>query len=137
MVYRYLSILWLRSPCIIYEDYWFHFFNVWINLMSYFVQTMPFLLAGHEGQSTFYYICTGENPKTVGQEWLLESAIHESKRAKSMKLRGAANVVLFVTVLIHIFIGLRIKHYKSKAKHCQTSPSDTVIATRYLKILNR
>jgi hypothetical protein len=93
----YVFIFWLKNPLNFQDDFWSTFVNLWIISFSLISQFVYVFLPGR--QPLNFYICSGSF-----------EANSYYKLAK--KTNWSALIVQVISILLHIFVNIRVKRYK-------------------------
>ena len=100
-IFRYSYIFWLKNPAAFHDEFWCVFINVFANVFGLVSQ-----LTWHQSlprQPIGYYICSGIDP---------------TEQLKTpLKIYGVLEIS---SMLLNIFIWIRIKVYKSKESNFGT-----------------
>ena len=100
IITRYIFIFWLKNPTIFQDDFWNLFINIWILGFVHIIQIIYYLTPGRN--YLYYYICSGQNPI--------------SDQQKTLKTDFVGQLVTGFSIVIHVFIYIKIKLYKKKIK---------------------
>ena len=90
-------MFWLRNPAAFHDDFWCLFIDIWVQGFGFISQLSWHLIIPR--QPLGYYICSGIDPTE-----LLKTPL---------KIYGLVEIS---SILLNVFICIRIKIYKSKEK---------------------
>jgi hypothetical protein len=97
---RYMCIFWLKDPSAFQDDFWTYFLNIWIAGVSYISQFIFIYMPGK--QSINFYLFSGINP--------------DDDDDQPRKINISILVILIASIIVHLFVNIRIFFYKIKAK---------------------
>jgi len=100
IITRYIFIFWLKNPTVFQDDFWNLLINIWIFGFVHIIQIIYYLMPGRN--YLYFYICSGKNPVPEQQ--------------KAFKADFIGQLVTGFSVVIHIFIFIKISLYKKKVK---------------------
>jgi len=95
-IVRYILIFWLKNPSAFKDEFWCNFISSWIRVFCFSYTTVRYSLPNR--QLLNYYVCSGVDPT-------------EDFKKNPAILKGAIEII---SLLINVFVYLRIKIYKSK-----------------------
>ena len=108
-ILRYMCIFWLKDPASFQDDFWTYFLNIWIAGFSYISQLVFIYLPGK--QPINFYIFSGKNPADDDSE--------------PLKLNLAILIIGLASIIVHLFVNIRVFFYKIKAKKIVTEQNFT------------
>ena len=97
-VAKYAYIFWLKNPTSFADDFWCHFLSLWIYLTTLLWMYTLNYLTGRT--SVAYLICTGQGLTTPDRSPATAYTVYA--------------VILLASLIIHIFINVKIKIYKER-----------------------
>jgi hypothetical protein len=100
ILFRYIFIFWLKNPTVFQDDFWNLFINIWIFGFVIINQIISSQMPGR--RALYYYTCSGLNPA-------LEKHSHG-------KYEYVVLALLVLTILIHLFISIRLYFYRKDIK---------------------
>ena len=106
IIIRYIYIFWLKNVAAFNDDFWHIVINIWIVGFSIVTQIFVFWMPGCS--SLYYYICTGKNP-LVDQKIPLKNATGQQ-------------FLTAISILLHIYVLVRIHLYNKKHSHKSCRP---------------
>ena len=106
---QYMCIFWLKDPASFHDDFWTLFIKIWIVGFSYISQFVFVYQPGK--QNINFYLFSGTNPS--------------SDDLKPITFNMAIIVIKLTTIIIHVFVKIRIFVYKKTKKVITTEQSFT------------
>ena len=101
---RYVFIFCLRNPFAFNDDFWYLVINIWIVAFSFMNQVVMALMPGRS--TLYFYICSGRSP-------LKDQDI-------PAKVGLAQQLLTVVSILLHIYVLIKIHLYNKKVTITQT-----------------
>lgn len=110
MIVRYLFTFHVKNPTAAQHDFWTMLITTWTFLLAFFVQTIFVLWPGMNPAQ--FYVCIG--------------SMTESLMMSKPKMNHAFSALFILTVIIHVCLGIKIKHYELKISHTASPLSDNL-----------
>ena len=101
---RYIFIFCLKNPAAFNDDFWYLVINVWTVAFSFVTQAVSAMMPGRS--TVYFYICSGRSP-------LKDQDIPP-------KVGSTQQLVTIVSILIHIYILVKIHLYRKKVTITQS-----------------
>ena len=104
IITRYIYIFCLKNPFAFNDDFWYLVINVWIITFSFMAQIVMAMMPGRN--TPYFYICSGRSP-------LKDQDIPS-------KIGFVQQMITVVSIVLHIFILVKIHLYNKKVTITQT-----------------